>query len=185
MNTSTSADVQPEGLVLYQRHEPGAERLSEAAQHWLRSGERGTSSESMLAIALDFNGLIPAWHRSVPVDADDFRRCRLLVEAVPEVRPGFDKIAIASPTFGAILARWDELCQMQDQETPTWRERGARPDKVGALLREIRTNVVRDYPAFAESAFMFEGGDKDDDVALYGDGTSAVDAPRSARSGGF
>lgn len=71
--------------------------LSEQASDWLLRGERGSSSEAMFAV---LTGLSKGNERAYPSDPDDLRRCRLLLEHVPELAPrigAMAKVPIAQP----------------------------------------------------------------------------------------
>lgn len=111
--------------------------LSEQAINWLVMGERGASSSFMFGyltgVPLLKNGIM-----SIPHDGSDFRRCRLLAEEVPEVKENLPKMADASPAWGRLIAQWDELCRVMDEESPEWRDARGRTTKLNALLREAR-----------------------------------------------
>jgi hypothetical protein len=95
--------------------------LSEAATNWLASGERGSSSEAIFANLTGVNcgGVARKDH---PYDVSDFRRCRLLLEQVPELKLNFDDMAKVSIEWAALVATWDVLCDTMDTEAPGWRD---------------------------------------------------------------
>lgn len=72
---------------------------------WFGRGEVGASSKAMALAAVG----VPDAERDHPYDPDDFRRCLLLLDHVPEIRDEFDAIAAMSPTWSALVERWDEL----------------------------------------------------------------------------
>lgn len=77
-----------------------------ALGNWLAGDDVGTSSRTMVAIALgategDFDA---------PHDPSDFGRCYRLVKAVPAIRESFLTISMRVPAFLRILHNWDELC---------------------------------------------------------------------------
>src|SRR3546814_4100612 len=76
-----------------------------ALGNWLAGDDVGTSSRTMVAIALgategDFDA---------PHDPSDFGRCYRLVKAVPAIRESFLTISMRVPAFLRILHNWDEL----------------------------------------------------------------------------
>lgn len=76
---------------------------------WLRHGETGMSSETLAAA---ITGLAIADRRTLPLDAQDFRRCVGLLEAVPSMRDAMQTEATRarlSPGWHALLAAWPEL----------------------------------------------------------------------------
>lgn len=102
--------------------EAGNSNLSEDAMKWLEFGERGSSSEAIFSritgIALD--GEVNTDH---PLDGDDFRRCRLLLEAVPEFQAKLTLMKDVSTQWHSLVNSWQELCDVMDAEAPQWRER--------------------------------------------------------------
>ena len=105
---------------------------------WLLAGERGGSSETMVAHITGIAGM-RAMH---PHDPDDFRRCRLLVERVPMIRGSLPKMASCSAEWARIIARWDDLCALMDSETPEWRQGVGSAPQTYKLLRDLRAGEV-------------------------------------------
>lgn len=106
---------------------------------WLRSGERGSSSE---AIVERLTG-VPIGGRyggGYPHDPADFRRCEMLLRAVPSARLGLSLMADVSPEWAGMVTAWDELVALGESEAPgifTGAARGKAP-KVFARMQEIR-----------------------------------------------
>lgn len=90
--------------------------ISAALRDWLASGERGISSNFMVQ---HLTG-VPATDRWFPYghpdDGDDLRRCMLLLEAVPELKPLVPRMATASPEWAALVAHWDALIDILKRE---------------------------------------------------------------------
>src|SRR3546814_9427646 len=85
--------------------------VSEAAARWLVQGERGLSS---MAIFSHLTGY-PGNKQNHPRDPDDLRRCRKLLEQVPEFRsPRFDLMANVSEIWSGFVTQWDDLCEVMD-----------------------------------------------------------------------
>lgn len=140
----------PEALAaLRQRLEAGATLaevqgnpgLSPEALRWLACGHRGLSSESIFQYLTGIQVLKGHWQSEfprTPIDPDDMRRCRLLLEQVPELEPIFRKrMASASKRWAALVQRWDEICAVMDEESPEWRAGKGRAPKTYDLMRVI------------------------------------------------
>lgn len=78
------------------------------AANWLANDDNGPGSRCMAAIAMGRSDVALA----APSDAHDFGQCYRLLEAVPEIRQHFPRIARKVPAFASVLAHWDELCQI-------------------------------------------------------------------------
>lgn len=72
---------------------------------WFGNGKTGASSKAMALAAAGIN----SDKTDHPFDPSDFNRCLLLVEAVPEIRDHFDRIAALSTTWRRFIENWDEL----------------------------------------------------------------------------
>jgi hypothetical protein len=106
---------------------------SPALTRWLGLGERGVSSNTIVQTLTG----IPAlgdWTPSHPHDADDFRRCRLLLEQVPELVPLLPRMADASTQWSRLVNGWDVICDAMDAEAPSWREDLGRTPRTNDLI---------------------------------------------------
>lgn len=74
---------------------------------WFALGEVGASSSAMAMAAAGLKR--QTWGPSAPYDADDFKRCLLLVKQIPEIRESFPAIAKLSPVWAGIIEHWDRL----------------------------------------------------------------------------
>jgi len=113
--------------------------LSEAALHWLALGEQGVSSQVMFR---DILGVMPAMgsaseDNDTPRDPDDLRRCRLLVEAVPEIQDNLARLKRTSAAWMRLVDRWAEVCRLMDEEAPNWRNQKGEAPRTHAMLKEI------------------------------------------------
>lgn len=127
------------GALQAQQHEnPG---LSEAATRWLANGERGLSSETMFQHLTGIQVLEGHWQSRYPFtpgDPADLRRCRLLLEQVPELEPLFrERMASASKKWRDLVREWDAICRSMDAETPDWRTGGGRASKTYEIMKAI------------------------------------------------
>lgn len=110
--------------------------LSPEATAWLAGGERGVSSNTIFEHLTGISA-VGEWGGSYPRDPDDFRRCRLLLERVPELVPLLPRMAEVSPVWAALVAGWDSLCATMDAECPNWRSgRGSAP-KTYKMMQKI------------------------------------------------
>ena len=82
---------------------------------WLDRGERGSSSNAIVEQLLMGGG--ETFH---PLDPYDFRRCELLLRAVPTLRPMLPKMAKVSPEWGRLIERWPDILHAMDVECPNW-----------------------------------------------------------------
>lgn len=81
--------------------------LIRRSAEWFGGDDTGASSITMLCVAL---GAPPTgWRCSAPLDSGDFGRCKRLLDAIPEVREAFPRIAQVVPEFRGTLDNWDEL----------------------------------------------------------------------------
>jgi len=73
-----------------------------------------------------------------PHDPDDFRRCQLLLESVPEFADRLiDVMRWASDEWRALVYRWCDIMDSLESEIPNWRTgRGTAP-KTYDLMRSI------------------------------------------------
>lgn len=108
--------------------------LSENAVRWLASGERGVSSETMFSVLTGLN-IRERDDWSVPWDSDDFRRCRLLLEQVPELEPDLHKMSSVSLAWANLVRDWTKICLTMDQETPNWRKGSGRATATYQLIK--------------------------------------------------
>lgn len=82
------------------------------AQWWLSNGERGISSETMFSVIS--NTYRPRW-TGHPCDPDDFRRCYLLLKAIPEWRAKMDLMRPLSKAWSNLVDSWDKLTEMLEE----------------------------------------------------------------------
>lgn len=112
--------------------------LSPAAINWLASGERGISSDTLFSTLTGvdaMNGFAPCH----PWDPADYRRCALLLDQCPELRSKLDLMRAVSPTWNALVDRWDEIFALMAEETKNWRSPppNAKSPKTYTLMQSI------------------------------------------------
>lgn len=106
--------------------------------NWIRNGERGLSSEAIVD-HLAHHPLARARDRgSHPRDASDLRRCVLLLDAVPTLRPLLPHMAEVSAEWAALVDHWDELEATLHREM----EQHRCPDTY-ALMRSVLDGANR------------------------------------------
>lgn len=86
--------------------------IKQNAYWWLRNGERGMSSETMFYY---FTGNRVGKNETTPSDPDDFRRCYLLLEAVPQWKTQLDKLRKGGEVWCKLVENWDKLTEMMEQ----------------------------------------------------------------------
>jgi len=94
-------------------------------QFWLTQGERGTSSETIFSVLGGDSG----WcrHPNVychPLDPDDFRRCYLLLETIPEWKADLHKLKEISLVWSNLVDNWPELTQLLEEQMRTHKANG-------------------------------------------------------------
>ena len=108
------------------------EHLKPAVLEWFANGETGVSSKT---IACTIVG-IHCEDIDHPYDPDDFRRCYLLLQRIPELKEHLDKLREISDTWDRLIDRWDEV------EASFLREwdygRGKRAPDTYRLMKEIQ-----------------------------------------------
>lgn len=100
--------------------------------NWIATGRVGASSKAMAmaACGLPNDG-------SYPHDPDDLNRCLLLLEAVPDVRDHFDKIAALGVVWSRLIGRWADIeASFLDEVGLNWNKAQDAP-KTYALMREV------------------------------------------------
>jgi len=95
-------------------------QIPQSALEWLRTGERGISSEAIFSHLTGIRVLNPTWGLDGPHDFGDFRRCELLLEAVPEFRERFGEMKTVSPYWARLVDEWPNLVRELDA-VPDWR----------------------------------------------------------------
>lgn len=85
---------------------------AERAQFWISHGEKGASSQVM------WDAFILRSPKRVnhPCDPDDFRRCHLLLEMVPEWRGRMDKLKELSTVWTSLVDNWDRLTELLKEQ---------------------------------------------------------------------
>ncbi len=109
----------------------------EAVVAWLANGEVGVSSKCM-AMWLAFGQRTKdAPFGGHPHDPDDMDRCLKLLHHAPGLRERLPKMAELTPTWAALVARWDEIESMQmDEIGLNWTKARSAP-KTYALMKEV------------------------------------------------
>jgi hypothetical protein len=132
---------------LRQLDEPWLSRIGQGAAKWAAQGEVGTSSNWLLFSLTGFNAL--GWLKgagpaataqlSHPQGVGDFWRCRMLLEAQPDLAHGLEKVAATSDAWRALVSRWGEICNSMDEEEPQWRtpQEASLLPKTTKLLSDI------------------------------------------------
>lgn len=104
---------------------------------WMDHGEVGTSSLTIASV-LDKggSGRLAAHkdRRGVPHDPDDFRRCQLLLNLIPEWREQLWRVARVHPEWGPLVENWPELEALYREELPS----GQAP-KLYARMSELNS----------------------------------------------
>jgi hypothetical protein len=93
--------------------QPGPDAPIEVrAAWWWDQGERGTSSETIFAACAP-RGIHRPDH---PYDPSDYRRCRRLLDIVPEWRAQLHRVTERWPWWAPFERRWAEFDRLWDEE---------------------------------------------------------------------
>lgn len=71
---------------------------------WLACDDVGMSARYMASVISGEFYSEPAW----PHDADDFGRCVRMLDAIPAMRSGMQKMRICSPQWSRLISFWDD-----------------------------------------------------------------------------
>lgn len=82
--------------------------LPESVLSWIAKGERGTSSETIVAALWGLN-LTGRWGWSHPHDPADLRRCLLLLRDSPETAARFQEMRTVSQEWRGLVDDWSML----------------------------------------------------------------------------
>jgi hypothetical protein len=89
---------------------------------WLKHGEHGNSSMTI------FENLsqraMPHYHQCHPLDPDDFRRCYLLLNTIPEWKTRLPELKTLSPVWSKLVDNWDKLTEMLEEQMKTHKANG-------------------------------------------------------------
>ena len=107
-------------IVAMQREKQARPGLSQDALRWVAYGEQGISSMTIFS-CLAGSHILHRQKWSHPLDPADFRRCRLLLEAVPELADKLHMMSAVSPQWAALVRDWQSICTAMDVEIPNWR----------------------------------------------------------------
>lgn len=110
--------------------------LERRLAEWFASGDTGISSEAICKKLFDFGDRrdYNKWAGSgnFPHDPSDLGRCIRLMEKVPEARERLSEMRTVSPTWAALVDRWEELEALYREEAPA-----GRAPKCYLLMQEI------------------------------------------------
>ena len=114
------------------------DETQQAVIDWLSNGEVGESSKCM-AMWLAFGKR--AAHGSHPHDPDDLDRCLKLLQRAPGLRAMLPAMAGMSGEWAALVARWDEVEEVQLDEIGINWVKARRAPKTYALMCKIFDGV--------------------------------------------
>src|SRR5262245_23960600 len=95
-------------------------RFTPGLDEWLRTGDRGWSSETMVEVfeGVPIGTFTGRWGPKHPHDPADLRRCIRLLEAVPAYRERLQEMCHVSMTWCVLVQAWDKLEAMLAEEVP-------------------------------------------------------------------
>lgn len=113
--------------------EPNDNSEEDNANWWFLNGERGLSS---MAIYTRMTGRIIEDGRTTchPSDPDDFRRCYLLLQAVPQWKEKMYLMKPVSKVWSSLVDNWDKLTEMFEA---CLKSKDGKATDMYALMKEI------------------------------------------------
>ena len=116
--------------------------LPDSAIEWVAVGERGASSEVLFGV---LSGVALRKDEGVehPWDADDFSRCRKMLEAIPEFVFDKEKVSKISKEWASLVEKWDNICLMMDEESPDWRAGKGSAKKTNEIISSALSRPQR------------------------------------------
>lgn len=110
--------------------------LQEQVMSWRRCGSTGASSKAMASVALaSVRGEPPSGRIDHPRDADDFRRCALMLEWAPAVRNHMEEVKTLSVQWACLIDEWSTLEGLLGDEWKSAQWQGA--PELNRRIREI------------------------------------------------
>lgn len=105
---------------------------------WLANGERGLSSEAIVAKLTGVRVGRRQWQIDHPHDMGDFGRCEKLLRRVDIARLLLPEMATVSREWALLVENWDELVRVAESEAPDVFEggRGGTP-LANILIRNL------------------------------------------------
>jgi hypothetical protein len=94
---------------------PPTSPLEKRVSWWIRRGEVGSSSDT---IQRAFTGRGPELLPTIPHDPDDFRRCKQLLDLIPEWRTDLARVAKIYPWWEPFVDAWPDLERLYAEEAP-------------------------------------------------------------------
>lgn len=87
--------------------------LKEKMDWWIEKGEHGISSKTMFSVLGKFSPrMLLRNEYGHPFDPDDFRRCWLLLQAIPEFNSELSLMKDVSPSWKALVDNWNKLTDL-------------------------------------------------------------------------
>lgn len=97
-----------------------SESVDVRVQAWLRGDDTGLSSRALVMHLSGQSSKLPEYDRRFhPVDPADFGRCYRMLTAIPELRERLHEAKTISPTWSALIDRWDDIEALYLEELPT------------------------------------------------------------------
>ena len=90
--------------------------IQDRATWWKERGEVGVSSETIWCAFTQSSD--PRFGACYPYDPDDYRRCKLLLDLIPEWRTTLIVVVARFPWFNPFADRWDEFDRLWAIESP-------------------------------------------------------------------
>lgn len=108
--------------------------LPERIKWWLNIGEQGSSSISIYNVMMPGYNIYGTNRRDYPYDADDFRRCYLLLKVIPEWKERLVLMSSVSEQWRKLVKNWDKLTGMLENAMTST---GGDYTEIHAFLKQL------------------------------------------------
>lgn len=115
-------------------------RNTSIAEKWRAKGETCKASLTLFTYCSGIEAL-GSDADAFPMSVADLRRCRLLLDACPDMRPKMRRLAYVSKEWAELVSFWDDLCAIHDLEVPDWRSNPKSGRRTKKMLVIILTRV--------------------------------------------
>jgi hypothetical protein len=103
---------------------PESKSIEENERWWLMHGEHGLSSKAMFNFFTISNQAVLSDYSAHPRDPSDFRRCYLLLKAVPQYKERLERLKILSPVWSNLVDNWEKLTELLEEQMQTKKDNG-------------------------------------------------------------
>lgn len=119
---------------------------------WIMHGELGVSSTSIVERMenMPIGTILPHMQkRTHPYDPDDFRRCQVLLDAVPSYQERLPELLSVGPEWHTVVVHWNDIDRLIEEEVPGYRKtpkKKGKARKAYAYMQELFIHCYQSFP---------------------------------------